>query len=216
MADDNQSTTFRERFWFLILDKLLFAAVLVFVGYLFNGWLQRTQMTMDYQRVLFDKRREAYVDLLTKAKQARDAFIVFYGQPSSVKELKSSEFVWGAKLGELRSHFRRQRSSGASDFWFAEEEQLKNAFKAIEALEDLEQIRHHNALYLSAEIDQAVDQFIAALWSDMAILAKDYDREQTDVKFEFLQQAFIKVSMAYDTLRSAVRKSLRIEAIILG
>ena len=46
--------------------------------------------------------------------------------------------------------------------WLEQEEKNKEGLDALARLEGLEQVRIENALYLSEEIDRAVDHFISS------------------------------------------------------
>jgi hypothetical protein len=212
--------SFKEKLFLLIFDKVALGFAAAFVAYLFTVWQQHDQMTMDCQRALFDSRRGAYVAILTKAKEARDAASLFFGShlyppPSS---LTDKDYAWRLQLAEVRKRLNNPKlgiSVGGQDFWFDQEEKTKQGLDALAQLEALEQVRIENALYVSEEIDGAVDRFITTLTRDIEPFSTEYAPDKSDPS-SIAEHGFKDAFEAYDALRQAICKSLRVNEIILG
>ena len=212
--------SFKEKIILLMIDKVALGFAAAFVAYLFTVWQQHDQMTMDYQRTLFDSRRGAYIAILTKAKEARDAASLFFGShlyPASLG-LADKDYTWRLQLAEIRKRFNNPKlgvSGGVQDFWFDQEEKTKEGLDTLAQLEGLEQVRIENALYVSEEIDSAVDHFITTLTRDIEPFSKEYAPDKDDPS-TIAKHGFKDAFEAYDALSQAMRKSLRVNDIILG
>lgn len=210
MEDPNTTGTLKEKLVLLLSDKFLLALVVAAAGYWFSLLLQSHQGRLDYQRVLFENRRNAYLSILTQAKQARDTVVAGYGKLEEAVSTSSREVVWTRRLSQLRGLARRlsHGGGGAEVSWSTTED-------ALAALEQVERVRQENALYVSEDVDLALDEFLKSLSSDIEFelthsAAKSYDWPS------FRKKAVTRAVEAYESLRRAIRKSLRIEEMILG
>ncbi len=75
MDEAPKETSYNYQLKLLLIDKLALTLVLAVAGYVFSLLLQHNQMKMDYQRILFESRRNSYISLLSEAKKARDAVV---------------------------------------------------------------------------------------------------------------------------------------------
>ena len=198
----------------LLLDKLLLALVLAVAGYLLNSQLQHTRTTTEYQRLLFDSRRAAYDQLLISARQARDLAAELYQPTDTVMTDVSEELIWKTRrrsaLAQRAMVEDPARSPGSPDF---------PQGPLFATLDSLEQRRKDAALYISSPVDSAVDRFMETLWVDLAQLRHvtvmyggGIGVQRPVVPRGATDRAFA----AFAELRAAIRRSLRIDEIILG
>lgn len=210
----------QEKLCLLVIDKLVLGSIAAALVYFFTSQQQRSQMAMEYQRTLFDSRRAAYVAILTKAEEARDAAALFFGShlTPTLPSVADQDYAWRLRLSEIRKRLSNPKlgvTVGVQDFWFDEEGKRKEGLAALARLEALERARMENALYASEEIDAAVDRFITMLTRDIEPFSNEYAPSKRDPS-EIAERGFKDAFEAYVILRHAIRKSLRVDEIILG
>jgi hypothetical protein len=196
-----------NRLRILLLDKLVLALVLAAATYFFSAQLEGTKSAIDYQRTLFDARRDTYVSVLTMARAARDLAAEFHGGADSTVTKATKELAWRRRLKELSTRRNGMGGGGSTDFG--------DEGTVLIALDSLERARQRGSLYISAQVDSAIDQFMGQLWEDI-----DYYHQHgagRSVNWPGFERA--ATQRAYDsfaTLLDRIRRSLRVEDIILG
>jgi len=200
----------RDKLLLLALDKLVLGVVLAGVAYLFSLQLQNHQILGDYQKGLFEKRLVAYEALLKLAKQARDKCLeVYLARPDNPG---STDVSWRRRLAESRDKAKQlYPSSGfsrGSTGWTTYDE-------VIVPLQDIEDARRDNILFLSETAIKAIDQFLNTLLTDIdetvrRVGAKDPLNDSEE------HAAWERTNSAYEELRRIILQSLRVNEVILG
>jgi hypothetical protein len=214
----------RTKVILMLLDKLILALIVAGAGYYFNSLLQQENTRGIYQKQLFDKRVQAYIDILEESKRARDQLSSFY-------------FARGGgdqALGELGRKVQLEDMLSESQELYSDTVRSGRRRpigyeQVLESLINVESIARENDLYISQEVKDRVDDFLDIVVSDlskslemarleeMAIESGQTPSSGTNTEEEaFKQSAWKKAEEAYQLLREEIRKSLRIEGILLG
>lgn len=150
----------RDKLLLLALDKLVLGVVLAGVAYFFSLQLQNHQIVGDYQKGLFEKRLVAYEALLKLAKQARDKCLeVYLARPDAPG---STDISWRRRLAASQDKAKQlYPSSGSSGGG------LTTYDEVIVPVQDIENARRDNILFLSETANKAIDQFLNTLLTDI-------------------------------------------------
>ena len=122
MASERDRETFGAKLWLLVIDKLLLGLIVLLLGHWLDVRLAELNHSLDlslqtrgkvieYQKTLFDRRADAYLDVLQKAHRATDSRALFWESPETPG--------WLSKLSTLESQWDRLsgRGSGGSSFF---------------------------------------------------------------------------------------------------
>jgi hypothetical protein len=215
--DTPESSTPRQKLLLLVLDKLVLALILAVAGYLLSLQLKRDEKTIEYQRSLFDNRRDAYVTLLAVAGRVRDVTLLYYASRDTTVITSSRELAWRVRLGDLSdkhsSVMQKLNPAAGSGFGIASSDEWDFSNVAM-LLDTLETVRRDEALYISMGIDAQIDSFMTAVTSDLSSYFSVLERRASTDKAR--ADGSRDVAAAFERLRDAVRASLRVEDIILG
>lgn len=205
MPEIHAGESFREKLYLLILDKLALGLIIALASGAFSWQLQRQDRAMDYQEALFTKRQEAYQALLVAARDARDEVSVLYTAGQTDRAMGS--FAWNLRLDKLQQKAGQLvgRGVGHSSYTFHSD--------AIAKLQTLDQVRRDNELYISRGVESAVNEFLATAADDME---HDLDIKLKRLDSQPPDQPTQRIIAAYDRLVSVIRKSLRVDELILG
>ena len=208
--DDGKPESFGRKLFFVVLDKLVLAVAIVLVSYWFTQALQKQQMITEYQKSLFEKRLNAYEDLLKSAKAARDECAGFYfSKERSEEEAWRSRFAFIEQRAFDLQHGPSGGGGGGGDIG---SESYKSVAKALQKVEDA---RRANGLYMSESVNHKVDEFLNTVLSALDTTLQRAEKKQPyDPALE--HAAMYKSNQAYEDLRSAIMESLRLKEIILG
>jgi hypothetical protein len=211
MSNKETPESMREKVALLLLDKLVLAFVLAAVAYFFSLQLQNHQLIGQYQGSLFEKRLKSYKDLLKSAQSVRDEVLAFYSVDDRDIKNPSEDISARIRLGKARSRVSQimHPTDSFGDIpWKTYEDILK-------VLEEMENTRKENSLYLSDTVNKAVDQFLSILWNDFEEDLQRSEKKTPDDP-DFRNAAGLRIHDAYESLRKAILESLRVKEIVLG
>src|SRR5262245_25059138 len=148
MTADKTSETFHSKLALLLIDKALLAVVLTFIAYWLNASLQREGKGIDYQKTIFDRRVDAYLDVLQKAQRVSDELVLYWGS--------QGETGWSVRFSDLEERWLELsgRSSGGISA------DLSTLNEVLPELKDLESSWRSQSIYFSAPVSAAVDEFL--------------------------------------------------------
>ncbi len=204
MTDASKSVTFRQQVGLLLLDKLGLALALALGGFVLNLSLQRDEKRIEYQKELFETRREAYVTILGAAERARDEVLALFSSPTS----PARAFAWRRRFERMEYRlFKLAGSNGPAGAW-------GDYRAAVESLQHLERLCAANSLYLSRSADARINEFLDVLArvveEELALATND---SQMSPQAE--EQSAIRVAQAYEALLHTIREALRIDDMVL-
>ena len=147
MSSGEESEGIRTKVLLLIADKLLLAGLAIGVAYFLNVNLQEQGKVFDYQKSLFDHRMDAYLEVLQKARIAKDELALWDSREES---------GWMARLSTLED--RWEKLSGTSSFGSSGD--LTTLDQVIPALKDIEDAWRSKSVYFSKPVSDAVGEFL--------------------------------------------------------
>ena len=171
MARDDQAKG--EPFWqkclLLLLDKGLLAAFIVFLGYLVTvnaDHLKTVWSTLwSYQEKLFDKRWEAYSELLRNADNVRANAASYYAAPDSPTDPLAFD-PWPGKIANLEARWDEITATGTGSGGGGGDIGGRNIYDVASALGDLVEARSKYALLIPNGLDKSLNDFIRIVQSD--------------------------------------------------
>jgi hypothetical protein len=167
MASDDQAKheTFWQKFWLVVLDKGLLAGVIVFLTFLATvnaDHLKTVWSTLwSYQEKLFDRRWEAYSELLRHADSVVAQTALYYQAPDDPSDPLAFD-PWPTKIAGLKDRWdvisgNSSGSSGGS---------INHMGHVASALSGLVEARSKYALLIPNWLDDSLNDFIRIVQSD--------------------------------------------------
>ena len=215
------SESFRSKLVLLLIDKAILGILVVLVGYWLNASLQREGAGVDYQKAIFDRRVEAYLDILQKAEVATDRLRFYW-------TLKN-EGGRSAQLADLERRFEeliRQRTpgnsfSGGGSGGYTD---LGDLGKVLSALREVEVSWRSKNIYFSRPVSDMVNRYIQTVYDDLnRSLAREEGLKSQGVRvgtqstqFSDDASAWSRAQEAFDKLNTEIRTRLKLDGIILG
>jgi hypothetical protein len=206
-----------EGFWtkvgLLVIDKVLLGAIVGIVAFWFNMYLQQQGKVADYQNKLFDRRADAYLDVLHKAQVVTDRLALLW--------LGREESGWTARLSKLEA---RWEAVATGSYSVESISFFSGAESVIPLLKDIELALTSNGVYFSKPVSDAVNDFLRTVYTDLEAdlalaeqrkRAKDSGQAEPVAKFDE-KNAWERTERAYQKLNDLIRARLRLDGIIIG
>jgi hypothetical protein len=209
MSTDKPAETFRSKLGLLLIDKAFLGVLLILVAYWFNANLQQQGKGIDYQKTIFDRRVEAYLDVLQKSQRVTDELALYWGSSKSTGP--------SAQLSDLekRWHVLSNRSGAGSSSW----SDLSDVFPA---LRDLESSWRSRSIYFSPPASAAVDEFLRTVYADLDQELGQFEHPRKaeesgrrEAETEFQKAAWLRAEQSFQKLRNEIQTRLKLNGIIL-
>ena len=209
---NNNITSFKDKLFLLILDKLFLALFIALAVHFFNVTLHTQDKTMEYQQIIFDRRLDSYIELLTKVTIVTDELALYW----TYKE----EQGWDKKLSELSDRWEKatnQSSGMGGGSW-------SSIAAIVPMLHEIELLLREKKIYFSEPILDATNEYLKTvhkdLEADMKIIeANTAARERGELEADDKlggQDAWNRALRAYEVLEEKIRSKLKLDGIILG
>lgn len=212
MDTEKLQETFRSKVTLLLIDKLLLAALLVFLAHWLSASLQREGKEVEYQKTIFDRRVEAYLDVLQRAERVTAELALYWVSQESIG--------WPARLSEMGDRWQRlsnRSSSGGGSSSFSNLDDL------LPVLRDLESSWRSKSIYFSAEVSAAVDEFLRTVYADLDHELTEFEQRRRtgatardEDRAAFKKAAWIRARQASEKLVMEIKSKLKLSGIILG
>ena len=211
MSNDKPTETFRSKLGLLLIDKALLALLLIVVAYWFNASLQREGKEIDYQKTIYDRRVEAYLDVLQKAERVKDELASYWVSQNTMGS--------SARLSDLENRWQRlsNRSGG-----FGGDSSWSDLSDVFPALRDLEASWRSRSIYFLPPTSTAVDEFLSTVYADLDRELGEFEHPKKaeesargDAQAAFQKAAWLRAEQSFQKLRNEIQTRLKLNGIIL-
>jgi hypothetical protein len=190
-------------------------------GSIFAGNLQRQTINADYQKEFFQKRVQAYTDILAKAQSANDA----------IAEAYCADLGWRTDLKAMENA-SVELSTGGRDGVVGSRPLNPYGDVAL-ALKEVEGIKRTRNIYFSAVVNQAAERYLTVVWKDINSSFKQHTKILSSNRTANTGPHSINVDIclnsgqsnvdsnerarnAYNQLDAVIREVLKTDGIVLG
>jgi hypothetical protein len=228
MTEDKPSECIWTKIGLLALDKVFFGLLATVFVFWFDSRLQQEGKVVDYQNKLFDRRADAYLDVLQKAQVVAEFLELYW--------VSAEESSWTGRLSKLEE---RAGDSTEQERALANGESIGGASSSIDLGVGLEGVIPHikdvdaawmsKRVYFSEPVSDAVNDFLRTVCADLeveqalreqALLQKQKqlkDPGQTGPVAKFdAKGAWKRAHQAYQKLNDLIRARLKLDGIIMG
>ena len=212
-----RNDTLSHKLLILFLDKGVLALVAATLGFVSSMYLQRTEGIIDYQKALFTERKTAYEQIVWEAQKAHDFLMSVYAGKKYDASLKANEQFSSGKLQIIYMELVNLRtgwSGGAGgEAWGGPN--IDEALKATSSLIEIDRIRNKYAMVVSSDVDDAISIYLRNSCDDLeSFLNKVKSESANDEAWKARVQT--NTEAAYKDLLKAIRKSIKIDAVVAG